>query len=85
VHADEITSSASAGDELAASRRRFREELEQIPTLDHEVYGSCLAPAYPSQLLISLGQLANLPIGAWRGQARIDGFGQATAVSELRP
>jgi len=40
--------------------------------LDHEVYGSCLAPVYPSQLLIALGQLASLPIGAWRGQASID-------------
>jgi hypothetical protein len=54
------------------SRRRFREELAQIPTRSHPVYGSCLAPAYPSQLLIALAQLADLPIGAWRGQANID-------------
>jgi FRG domain len=72
VHAEEITSSAAVSEEVAASRRRFREELKQIPTFDHEVYGSCLAPAYPSQLLIALGQLASLPIGAWRGQASID-------------
>src|ERR1700722_7252546 len=54
------------------SRRRFREELAQIPTRSHPVYGSCRAPAYPSQLLIALAQLADLPIGAWRGQASID-------------
>jgi hypothetical protein len=36
------------------------------------VYGSCLAPTYPSQLFIALGQIASLPIGAWRGQADID-------------
>lgn len=72
VPGDEITSSAAASEEVAAGRRRFREELEQIPAIDHEVYGNCLAPAYPSQLLIALGQLASLPIGAWRGQASID-------------
>ena len=72
MHADEIISPAAVGEEVAAGRRRFREELKQIPTLNHEVYGSCLAPAYPSQLLIALGQLASLPIGAWRGQASID-------------
>jgi len=72
VHGDEITSPAAVSEEVAASRRRFREELQQIPTLNHEVYGTCLAPAYPSQLLIALGQLASLPIGAWRGQASID-------------
>jgi hypothetical protein len=72
VPADDITSLASVSEEVAAGRRRFREELKQIPTLDHEVYGSCLAPVYPSQLLIALGQLASLPIGAWRGQASID-------------
>jgi hypothetical protein len=65
VHAEEIASPA-------VDQRRFREELERIPTLDHEVYGSCLAPAYPSQLLIALGHLASLSIGAWRGQASID-------------
>jgi FRG domain len=53
-------------------QRRFRAELEMIPTVHHEVYGSCLAPAYPSQLLIALGYLASLPIGAWRGQASTD-------------
>ena len=57
--ADDITSLASVSEEVAAGRRRFREELKQIPTLDHEVYGSCLAPVYPSQLLIALGQLAS--------------------------
>jgi hypothetical protein len=72
VYADEVTSPAAVSEEVAASRRRFREELKQIPTLNHEVYGSCLAPAYPSQLLIALGHLASLPIGAWRGQASID-------------
>jgi hypothetical protein len=41
----------------------------KIPTVSHELYGSCLAPTYPSQLLIALGHLASLPIGAWRGQA----------------
>ena len=40
--------------------------------ISHEVYGSCLAPIYPSQLLIALGHLASLPIGAWRGQASVD-------------
>jgi hypothetical protein len=72
VQADEITSPTAVSEEVAAGRRRFREELKQIPTLNHEVYGNCLAPAYPSQLLIALGQLASLPIGAWRGQASID-------------
>ena len=72
VHADEIISPTAVSAEAAAGQRRFREELKQIPTLNHEVYGSCLAPAYPSQLLIALGQLASLPIGAWRGQASID-------------
>jgi hypothetical protein len=59
-------------DDSTPARLRFREELEQIPRLEHEVYGSCLAPVYPSQLFIALGQLASLPIGAWRGQADID-------------
>jgi hypothetical protein len=72
VRSDEVTSSAAAGEDVTAGQRRFREELERIPTVNHEVYGSCLAPAYPSQLLIALGQLANLPIGAWRGQASVD-------------
>jgi hypothetical protein len=53
-------------------QRGFRAELEMIPTVHHEVYGSCLASAYPSQLLIALGYLASLPIGAWRGQASAD-------------
>jgi hypothetical protein len=61
-----------SGDEAAPGQRRFAEELAQIPVLGHPVYGRCLAPAYPSQLFIALGQLANLPIGAWRGQASID-------------
>jgi hypothetical protein len=60
------------GDEAAPGQRRFAEELAQIPVLEHPVYGRCLAPAYPSQLFIALGQLADLPIGAWRGQASID-------------
>jgi hypothetical protein len=72
VHAEEVTSSAAVGEDADAGQRRFREELERIPTVHHEVYGTCLAPAYPSQLLIALGQLANLPIGAWRGQASVD-------------
>ena len=72
MRSDEVASSAAAGEDAAAGQRRFREELERIPTVDHDVYGTCLAPAYPSQLLIALGQLANLPIGAWRGQASVD-------------
>jgi hypothetical protein len=71
VHAEEVTSPADDEDE-ATRQRRFREELERIPTVNHEVYGTCLAPTYPSQLLIALGQLARLPIGAWRGQASVD-------------
>jgi FRG domain len=63
---------AAAGEEAAAGQRRFRAELEQIPTVSHKVYGSCLAPVYPSQLFIALGHLARLPIGAWRGQASVD-------------
>jgi hypothetical protein len=68
MDADHGTSSPAAAD----GQRRFREELERIPTVSHEVYGSCLAPEYPSQLLIALGHLASLPIGAWRGQASIE-------------
>ncbi len=67
-----MSSDVVADEGSGASRRRFREELAQIPTLRHAVYGNCLAPVYPSQLLIALGQLADLPIGAWRGQASID-------------
>jgi hypothetical protein len=66
------------------SRRRFREELAQIPTRSHPVYGSCLAPAYPSQLLIALAQLADLPIGAWRGQASIDWMLDPSLVRRYR-
>jgi hypothetical protein len=66
------------------SWRRFREELAQIPTRSHPVYGSCLAPAYPSQLLIALAQLADLPIGAWRGQASIDWMLDPSLVRRYR-
>jgi FRG domain len=72
MDADQGTSSPAAAAEAADGQRRFREELERIPTVSHEVYGSCLAPEYPSQLLIALGHLASLPIGAWRGQASIE-------------
>jgi hypothetical protein len=74
VHPEEVTSSAAIGEDaaVAAGQRRFREELERIPTVHHAVYGSCLAPVYPSQLLIALGHFASLPIGAWRGQASVD-------------
>jgi hypothetical protein len=72
VRADKNSSSAGGSEEPDAGQRRFREELQRIPMVSHEVYGSCLAPAYPSQLLIALGQLASLPIGAWRGQAGAD-------------
>jgi hypothetical protein len=34
------------GAALTASERRFREELKQIPTVNHEVYGTCIAPTY---------------------------------------
>ena len=68
MEADHGHSSAETADD----QRRFREGLERIPTVSHPVYGSCLAPEYPSQLLIALGHLASLPIGAWRGQASID-------------
>jgi hypothetical protein len=67
-----MTSDVATDEGSAASERRFREELAQIPTIHHPVYGRCLAPVYPSQLLIALGHLADLPIGAWRGQASID-------------
>ena len=69
--ADTSTFPATDDGRSPASRRRFREELAQIPTRSHPVYGTCLAPTYPSQLLIALAQLADLPIGAWRGQASI--------------
>ena len=72
VDADESAWPAAAGGDAAAGQRRFRAELGKIPMVSHEVYGSCLAPIYPSQLLIALGHLASLPIGAWRGQASVD-------------
>ncbi len=73
MDADQGASSPAADqEEAAADQRRFREVLDRIPTVSHAVYGSCLAPEYPSQLLIALGHLASLPIGAWRGQASID-------------
>ncbi|HEX3960260.1 MAG TPA: FRG domain-containing protein [Trebonia sp.] len=72
MNRDESTSGAAASEEAAAGQRRFREELQKIPTISHQVYGSCLAPEYPSQLLIALGHFASLPIGAWRGQASIE-------------
>src|ERR1700748_2804669 len=62
----------AVGPDVEAGRRRFREELARIPVRVHAVYGRCLAPTYPSQLFIALGQLASLPIGGWRGQADID-------------
>jgi hypothetical protein len=57
MDADQGTSSPAVAAETADGQRRFREELERIPTVSHEVYGSCLAPEYPSQLLIALGHL----------------------------
>jgi hypothetical protein len=72
VHVDETAVSAPSAEDAAAGQRRFHEELEQIPVVSHEVYGRCLAPEYPSQLLIALGHLASLPIGAWRGQSSVD-------------
>jgi hypothetical protein len=71
-------------EEAARAQRRFADELAQIPALDHPVYGRCLAPAYPSQLLIALGQLASLPIGAWRGQASIDWSLDSSLVRRFR-
>jgi hypothetical protein len=55
---------------LQLDKRRGR--ISSPGGLKPEVYGSCLAPAYPSQLLIALGHLGGLPIGAWRGQASIE-------------
>jgi hypothetical protein len=72
MNADESTSPGADGEEAAVGQRRFRAELQKIPTVSHPVYGSCLAPEYPSQLLIALGHLGSLPIGAWRGQASIE-------------
>jgi hypothetical protein len=80
MDADHGTSSPAAAD----GQRRFREELERIPTVSHEVYGSCLAPEYPSQLLIALGHLASLPIGAWRGQASIEWSPDPSLVRRYR-
>jgi hypothetical protein len=84
VHPDEAASSAAPSAAVTVDERRFRAELEQIPVLDRGVYGSCLAPDYPSQLLIALGQLASLPIGAWRGQASIDWTLDAALVRRYR-
>jgi len=72
VHADKNTSPTAVSEEAAASERRFREELKQIPTVSHEVYGTGLAPAYLTQLLIALAQFARAGIGAWRGQASVE-------------
>jgi hypothetical protein len=66
-----VSSDARRAEQEAERRRRFEEQLARIPLTEHEIYGMCLAPSYPSQLLIALGQLASLPIGAWRGQASI--------------
>jgi len=72
VHADNNASPAAVSEGAAASERRFREELKRIPRVNHEVYGTCLAPTYPTQLLIALAQFATAGIGAWRGQASVD-------------
>jgi hypothetical protein len=72
VHADNNASPTAVSEEAAASERRFREELKQIPTVNHEVYGTGIAPASSTQLLIALGQFARLGIGAWRGQASVE-------------
>jgi hypothetical protein len=73
MDADGSYSPLAAGEDAAVGQRRFREELEKIPAISHPVYGRCLAPVYPSQLLIALGQLASShPIGAWRGQASVE-------------
>jgi hypothetical protein len=72
VDAEESAWPATSGDGAAAGQRKFHEELEKIPMITRGVYGRCLAPEYPSQLLIALGHLASLPIGAWRGQASVD-------------
>ena len=72
MHADNNASPAAVSEGAAASERRFREELKRIPRVNHEVYGTCLAPTYPTQLLIALAQFATAGIGAWRGQASVD-------------
>lgn len=93
MRTDETSADVVGDDGEGASRRRFREELAQIPTLHHAVYGDCLAPVYPSQLLIALGQLADLPIGAWRSWVSakrvcspdFDGFALAHSVGKPFP
>jgi hypothetical protein len=72
VHADKNSSRTAVGEEAATAKRRFREELKQIPTVNHQVYGTCLVPTCLTQLLIALDQLATAGIGAWRGQASVD-------------
>jgi hypothetical protein len=68
----ERNSSPTAVREEVATSERFREELKQIPTVNHQVYGTCLVPAYPTQLLTAIDQFATAGIGAWRGQASVD-------------
>lgn len=48
---------------------RWRKLLQEIPEVEHKVFGRLLAPEEPAQLITLLGQLAVLQIGAWRGHA----------------
>jgi hypothetical protein len=72
MHAHKNSSPTAVSEEAPASERRFREELRQIPTINHQVYGTCLVPTYPTQLLNAINQFATAGIGAWRGQASND-------------
>jgi FRG domain len=55
--------------EVIADFLRWRRLLQEIPEIEHDLWGRLLAPGDPAQLIILLGQLAALQIGAWRGQA----------------
>jgi hypothetical protein len=62
------------GERHQADHEHVEQRYQCLDRPSGPVYGTCLAPTYPSQLLIALAQLTDLPIGAWRGEGehRVD-------------
>jgi len=65
----EAEAEPKAPQSLQEKVKRWRELWDEVPTAQVEPYGRVLAPESLHQLMLLLGQLAMLDIGAWRGQA----------------
>jgi hypothetical protein len=69
MNGDSLEEKNAALEAELEERRRWQHQWDEIPVAETELYGKVLAPRSPDQLMLVLGQLAAVGVGAWRGHA----------------